>query len=158
MSLTGCIRPAGLRERVIGGSRLTWFPAPPAGASDLCDYQRGFRRCLAHVDQYVMVTDAVMLSQLSSKLGRSRREGGAISTTDSGPGAPHHHHQQQRRIQPKAHDGTEDPDVDALSRSPAEETRPGSVRVHVDAGARKTDPGDADRSEGASVAHMWRPW
>ncbi|KAM4738111.1 hairy-related 3 [Anableps anableps] len=62
------------------------------GASEIPDYQLGFRSCLANVNQYLLLADHLngserwMLSQLSNKLCRSRRRGEASSTTDSDPG------------------------------------------------------------------------
>ncbi|XP_068996826.1 hairy-related 3 [Embiotoca jacksoni] len=61
-----------------------------AVASELSDYQTGFRSCLANVNQYLLMADNLngsdrwMLSQLSNKLYRSRRKGDASSTMDSG--------------------------------------------------------------------------
>uniref|UniRef100_A0A3B5LB88 BHLH domain-containing protein n=1 Tax=Xiphophorus couchianus TaxID=32473 RepID=A0A3B5LB88_9TELE len=62
-----------------------------AGASELPDYQLGFRNCLANVNQYLLLADHLsgserwVMSQLSNKLCRSRRGGEASSTTDSDP-------------------------------------------------------------------------
>ncbi|XP_032423931.1 hairy-related 3 isoform X1 [Xiphophorus hellerii] len=65
-----------------------------AGASELPDYQLGFRNCLANVNQYLLLADHLsgserwVMSQLSNKLCRSRRRGEASSTTDSDPSQP----------------------------------------------------------------------
>ncbi|XP_031700438.1 hairy-related 3 [Anarrhichthys ocellatus] len=62
-----------------------------AAASEFSDYQSGFRSCLANVNQYLLMADNLkgsdrwMLSQLSSKLCRSRRREEVFSTMDSGP-------------------------------------------------------------------------
>lgn len=142
---------------------------------EFSDYQSGFRRCVANVDQYMLMTDSMsggdrwMLSQLSGKLWRSRSGEEAVSTTDSGPSsAPARG--KERRIQPKAPEETKDPepptsDVNALPRLPTEDTRlqTGSRQVHTDAAAaqsptqKKTDAG-ANRNESANIARMWRPW
>ncbi|XP_070823780.1 hairy-related 3 [Chaetodon trifascialis] len=61
-----------------------------AAASEFPDYHTGFRSCLANVDQYLLIADNLngsdrwMLSQLSSKLCRSRGREDVFSTTDSG--------------------------------------------------------------------------
>ncbi|XP_029975178.1 hairy-related 3 [Salarias fasciatus] len=61
-----------------------------AAASDFSDYNTGFRSCLANVNQYLLTAEGLtgsdhwMLSQLSSRLCRSRRRAAAFSTMDSG--------------------------------------------------------------------------
>nr|XP_046253773.1 hairy-related 3 [Scatophagus argus] len=61
-----------------------------AAASEFSDYQSGFRRCLANVNQYLLMADNLngsdrwTLSQLSNKLHRSRGREEVFSTTDSG--------------------------------------------------------------------------
>ncbi|KAM6982332.1 hairy-related 3 [Tautogolabrus adspersus] len=62
-----------------------------ASASEFSDYQAGFRSCMANVNQYLMMADNIngkdrwMLSQLSSKVCRSRVREEIFSTMDSGP-------------------------------------------------------------------------
>ncbi|XP_042347300.1 hairy-related 3 [Plectropomus leopardus] len=62
-----------------------------AAASEFSDYQTGFRSCLANVNQFLLMADNLsgsdrwMLSQLSSKVCRSRGREEVFSTTDSGP-------------------------------------------------------------------------
>lgn len=143
-------------------------------SSESSDYQSGFRRCVANVDQFLLMADSVngidrwMLSQLSSKLWRPRREEDAISTTDSGPSrAPAR--DKERRIQPKAHEATKvtDPpvtDVSARPRLPTEDTRPHSGCGRTDAAPRNTSPVNmktdsaAERNESTNIPNMWRPW
>ncbi|CAJ1085528.1 taste receptor type 1 member 1-like [Xyrichtys novacula] len=61
-------------------------------ASDFSDYQMGFRSCMANVNQYLMMADNLngndnlMLSQLPSRLCRSRPREEVFSTMDSDQG------------------------------------------------------------------------
>ncbi|XP_034732063.1 hairy-related 3 [Etheostoma cragini] len=63
-----------------------------AAASEFSEYQTGFRRCVANVNQYLLMADNLngsdgwMLSQLCSKLCRSRGREEAVSTMDSSRG------------------------------------------------------------------------
>lgn len=145
-------------------------------ASELSDYQSGFRRCVANVDQYMLMADSMngsdrwMISQLSSKLWRTRSGEEAISTTASGPSRAKAR-DKDSRIQPKANEGTnvtEPPagDVNAPPCLPTEDTRlqSGSKHVRTDAASNDKRPTDkktdtaADRNESANITHMWRPW
>lgn len=141
-------------------------------SSESPDYQSGFRRCAANVDQFVLMADSVngidrwMLAQLSSKLWRPRRGEDAISTTDSGP-SPAPARDKERRIQPKAREATKvtDPpvtDVSARPCLPTEDTRPQSGGGRTDAATNspantKTDSA-AESNESTNIPHMWRPW
>lgn len=138
------------------------------------DYQSGFRRCVANVDQFMLMADSVngidrwMLSQLSSKLWRPRSGEDAISTTDSGPSrAPAR--AKERRIQPKAHEATkvtDTPVTDVSARPclPPEDTRPQPGGRRTDAAPNNTSPANtktdsaAERNESTNIPHMWRPW
>lgn len=145
-------------------------------ASELSDYQSGFRRCVANVDEYVLMADSLngserwMISQLSGKLWRSRRGEDAISTTDSGPSRAKRR-DDDSRFQPKVN---EEANVSArpardrhpLPWLPTEDARlqPGSKPVRPDAAANDKSPTDkktdsaADRNESANMTLMWRPW
>ncbi|XP_049437926.1 hairy-related 3 [Epinephelus fuscoguttatus] len=63
-----------------------------SAASDFSDFQTGFRSCLAHVNQYLLMADNLngsdrwMLSQLSRKVCSSRGGQEVFSTMDRGLG------------------------------------------------------------------------
>lgn len=135
-------------------------------ASKLSDYQSGFRRCVANVDQYALMTDGLsgsdrwIISQLASKLWSSRRAEEAVSTTDSGPSRPKAR-DKDLRIQPKVNEDTnvsELPagDVTARPRS-ATEVRTDAASKDKSPTNKKTDSA-ADMNQNANLTHMWRPW
>ncbi|XP_040009996.1 hairy-related 3 [Xiphias gladius] len=156
-------------------------------ASELSDYQSGFRSCLANVNQYLVAADTLnggdrwMLSQLSSKLCRSLGRGGASSTMDSGPGQAEVQDEAPRLLPSAA--GPEEGRAQHRSKAqkrhgastprslPSEDARqsPGSTRAVLAAA-----PAPNSREKGAghekchSVRHrneaastqlsVWRPW
>lgn len=144
-------------------------------ASDLSDYQSGFRRCVADVDRYALMADSSLsasdrrlISQLSSQLWRSRTAEGAISTTDSGPSRAKARHKDSR-TQPKASEGTnvaEPPAADASAlpclRTQDARLQSGSPRSRKEAASDNRRPTDQETDSAAhscaNITHMWRPW
>ncbi|XP_070767327.1 hairy-related 3 [Enoplosus armatus] len=154
-------------------------------ASEFSDYQAGFRSCLTNVNQYLLMADNLsgsdrwMLSQLSSKLCRSRGREEVFSTTDSGLGQDEAVQDEARRLLPSAA-GPEERET-AQSKalkphtqspsSPGEDARrsPGAKQaVLVAAPTQNTREKSSRHKKFHSVSHMnevansqhsvWRPW
>lgn len=157
-----------------------------ATASEFPDYQIGFRSCLANVNQYLMMADNLngsdrwMLSQLSSKLCRSRGREEVFSTMDSGPGQAEAQ-EEVRRLLPSAAGPEErksakpkavkrDSAIPTLSLK-SEDARqpPGNKQAslvvaptqntHDKSPSHKKFHFVSHRNEVANTEqHMWRPW
>ncbi|TKS77401.1 Transcription factor HES-3 [Collichthys lucidus] len=158
-----------------------------AAASEFSDYQTGFRTCLANVNQYLLMADNLngsdrwTLSQLSSKLCRSRGREEAFSTMDSGLCQPETQDDAQRLLPSAA--GPEERKTtkskalkpNNLSTSPAlqsEEVRhPTGNKKAVFAATvptQKTPERSSSLKKFHSVSHrseaantqriVWRPW
>ncbi|KAM9350330.1 hairy-related 3 [Symphorus nematophorus] len=155
-------------------------------ASEFPDYQAGFRSCLANVNQYLLMADNLngsdrwMLSQLSSKLCRSRGREESFSTMDSGP-CQAETHEEARRLIPSAA-GPEDrkavkskalkPNSASTSPSlPSEDARQsfGNKQAVCAAAPTQNSPEKSSshkkfhsvshRNEAANAQHnVWRPW
>ncbi|XP_070695005.1 hairy-related 3 [Pempheris klunzingeri] len=157
-----------------------------AAASEFSDYQTGFRSCLANVNQYLLMADNLnggdhwMLSQLSSKLSRSRGLEDVFSTMDSGLGHADAQDEARRLLpstagpeerktgKPKAsrpHSSSSSPP------SPSEDARqsPGNKRAVLAAARTQNTPERSSshkmfhsvshRNETANTQHnVWRPW
>ena len=169
-------------------SPYVFFPllSGTASASEFPDYQTGFRSCLANVNQYLMMADNMngrdrwMLSQLSSKLCRSRGREEIFSTMDSGPGQAEAQ-EEVRRLLPSAAGPEErksakskavkrDSAIPPLSL-PSEDARQPSgnkqaslavaptQNTHEKSPSHKKLHSVSHRNEVANTEqHMWRPW
>ncbi|XP_060930638.1 hairy-related 3 [Limanda limanda] len=149
------------------------------GASEFSDHQTGFRRCLANVDQYLIMADTLnggdrwMVSQLSGKLSRSLQGRGQVSSTmDSGLEEEEEEKEALRLLPPAA-----GPEEGITARSkvqklnsagtsrfpPSEEAR--QVRGAKQAVGVENSPSHkkflsvSHRNEAAHSQHsVWRPW
>ncbi|XP_044066446.1 hairy-related 3 [Siniperca chuatsi] len=155
-----------------------------AAASNLSDYQTGFRSCLTNVNQYLLMADNLngsdrwMLSQLSSKLCRSQAQEEVFSTTDSGLGQEETR-DKARRLLPSAAGPEERKTAksEALKRHtqsrffPSEDARQSSgtkQAVLVAAPTQNTHEKSSSHKKFHSVSHtnevantqhnVWRPW
>nr|XP_043893521.1 hairy-related 3 [Solea senegalensis] len=149
-------------------------------ASEFSDYQTGFRSCLANVNQYLVMTDAMngmdhwMLSQLSSKVCRGR----VSSTMDSGPIAAEPKeearglfpsadaaHEQRNTISPK---GPEPNSATTSRLLPSEGSSAAKQAVDAAAPAHNNHEQRSSHKKCLSVGHrnedsnaqhsVWRPW
>lgn len=117
--------------------------------SDRPEYRSGFRRCLADVGQYLLMSDHLnasdrwMLSRLSADRWRSRGREEEFSTTDSGPGPA----------------GTQDE-----ARGPPEEPEPDRSKAAETDDARRTSGRKQAQNTQANSCSLgkfhgvWRPW
>uniref|UniRef100_UPI0037E819BC hairy-related 3 n=1 Tax=Semicossyphus pulcher TaxID=241346 RepID=UPI0037E819BC len=148
-----------------------------ASASEFSEYQTGFRSCIANVNQYLMMADNLngndrwMLSQLSSKLYRSREREEVFSTMDSGPGQAEAR-EDARRLLPSATRPEERKTATSKSLKPhrsstsqsslSESAQQPSVTkqaVRVVAPTRKKCHSVSRRSDAANTQeNVWRPW
>lgn len=148
-------------------------------ASEFSDYQSGFRRCMANVDRYLLMADDLngsdcwMLSQLPSKLWRSRGREKEFSTRDSGPsrGEPQ---TGERRLDPAAPEEGKTGESKALGTrnastsgfSPSEDARQLCRNKQVITETAQNTHDESEKksqsvshaNEGANTPHMWRPW
>ncbi|XP_030590680.1 hairy-related 3 [Archocentrus centrarchus] len=149
-----------------------------ASSFDVSDYQTGFRSCLANVNQYLLMTDNLngsdrwMLSQLSSKLCRSRRRGEISRTMDSGLEHPETQHEAQKVLpsvsgtEEKKTTRSETLKVHSASTSPfppTEESRRLPETKQAVFSAAPTQNTNKKSfihiNEGASTQNsVWRPW
>lgn len=153
-----------------------------AAASEFSDYQSGFRCCLANVNQYLLMADNLngsdrwMLSQLSSKLCRSRGREEAFSTMDSAPDRADAQEEVRRILPPAA--GPEQRKTAKSKTLKEQSASTSSLLPNGDAGAKQAVPAAAPklntpeqssmnkkihaashRNEVANTQHnVWRPW
>ncbi|KAF1390672.1 hypothetical protein PFLUV_G00060440 [Perca fluviatilis] len=158
-----------------------------AAASEFSDYQTGFRSCMANVNQYLLMADNLngsdswMLSQLSSKLCRSRGREEVFSTKDSSRGQAAETQDEVRILLPSAA-GPEErktaksktlkplsastspclPSEDARQSSRTKLTVPVAAlrqSTHEKSLSNKICPPVSYRNEVAKPQHnVWRPW
>lgn len=146
-----------------------------AAASEFPDYQTGFRSCLANVDQYLLMADNLngsdrwMLSQLSSKLCRSRARGAVFSTMDSGLGQAETRDEAPRLL-PSAAGPEERKTAKSKAETPDSTSMPPSLRSEgnkqmtatrhtQNSSGHKKLHSVSHRNEGANAQrNVWRPW
>ncbi|XP_045911601.1 hairy-related 3 [Micropterus dolomieu] len=155
-----------------------------AAASEFSDYQSGFRSCLTNVNQYLLMADNLngsdrwMLSQLSSKLCRSRGREEVFSTMDSGLGQEETQDEVRRLLPsaagPEERKPAKSKALKRLTPSPlltSEDTRQSSgtkQAVLAAAPTHNVDEKCSSHKKFHSVSHMnevantqhnvWRPW
>ncbi|KAM9855203.1 hairy-related 3 [Aulostomus maculatus] len=151
-----------------------------AAAADFPDYQTGFQSCLANFNQYLLMADNLtgrdcwMLSQLSSKLCRSRGGGDCSSTMDSGRGQADTQDQAHRCPAPAAPEEGEavpvNPGMSRLLPDEVARQSPGSKQPVLVTNSKKQvppkrpsckrfDSSSHSRNEVSSSQHsVWRPW
>ncbi|XP_068180149.1 hairy-related 3 [Antennarius striatus] len=153
-----------------------------AAASEIQDYHNGFCRCLANVNQYLMMaenlhgSDRWMLSQLSAKLCLSRGRKGVFSTMDSSVGEAKT--RDEARILSTSPAGPEEKersrsrDVEASSTSPSlpstnTKQLTGNEPAGLFASPEKTREGRSSHKRHSSSHRgvatsapqdVWRPW
>ncbi|XP_068454687.1 hairy-related 3 [Clinocottus analis] len=153
-----------------------------AAASELSEYQSGFRSCLANVNQYMLMADNLtgsdrwMLSQLSSKLCRSRGREEVFSTMDSSPDRAETQDEVRRILPPTA--GPEERKTTRCKSVKPHSASTSSFSRNGDAGSKQAVPVAAPnlntreksssnkmlhpashRNEVANTPHnVWRPW
>ncbi|XP_068607738.1 hairy-related 3 [Brachionichthys hirsutus] len=150
----------------------------PAAASEFSDYHSGFRRCLANVNQYLLMAENLngsevrcVLSQLPPKLGLSRGRERVFSTMDSSRGEAN---TRTGALEPA---GSCSPEENERSRSTDPE--PSSANTCLPRGDAWQPPGNKQavfsafpttnsdeesyshkklRSEANTPRDVWRPW
>lgn len=144
-------------------------------ASELPNFQSGFRRCLTNVNHFLLVDDnlngseRLMLSQLSRKLWRTRVEEEAFSTTDSYPERAEAAEGAQRLVSSVAssEDGqavkSEALKANDVQQPPAEKhEKPWrrTERVHPKNSSHKKfdSVGQGNEAANTLAQNMWRPW
>uniref|UniRef100_A0A8C2WL60 Hairy-related 3 n=1 Tax=Cyclopterus lumpus TaxID=8103 RepID=A0A8C2WL60_CYCLU len=142
------------------------------------DYQSGFSCCLANVNQYLLMADNLngsdrwMLSQLSSKLCRSRGREEVFSTMDSGPDGAETREEVRRVLPPAA--GPEDRKTAKSKTLKAHRASTSSLIPNGDAGTKQAAPklNTLEQSSSNKKLHpashrdevantqrnVWRPW
>ncbi|XP_059189017.1 hairy-related 3 [Centropristis striata] len=147
-----------------------------AAASELSDYQTGFRNCLANVNQYLLLADNMnggdrwMLSQLSSKLCRSRGREEVFSTMESSPG-PAEAHDEVQRLLPSAAGPEERKTVKSKAMKPRSantslfsssedaQRSSGTKQAGLAAAPIQNPTEKSSGNEAANTQHnVWRPW
>ncbi|XP_037540434.1 hairy-related 3 [Nematolebias whitei] len=146
-----------------------------AAASDFPDFQLGFRSCLTHVHQYLLMADTLpggerwALAQLSHRLWRCRRrrreeEEEARSTTDSGPDPADAQNQSavvqngaggEQTVPREAHGLRTAPTAPCAQSEDARQSRDTKQLV-----AQNSRESSAHRNSECSEAEqsVWRPW
>ncbi|XP_032377060.1 hairy-related 3 [Etheostoma spectabile] len=156
-----------------------------AAASEFSEYQTGFRRCMANVNQYLLMADNLsgsdgwMLSQLSGELCRSRGREEVVSTMDSSRGRAAETQDELLTLPPSAAGPGERktakcktlkplsastssclPSKDARQSSPSKQTVPVAAPTQSRPAREKSlSTKNSNRNEVAKPQHnVWRPW